>query len=57
MTEKLNYDDFKVKYLAKISQETIAQLEKIHNMNDLEQIIEQEFQIAYKEYLEGYESK
>jgi len=40
------------KYLAKISQETTAQLEKMHNMNDLEQIIEQEFQIAYNDYQE-----
>jgi len=57
MTEKLSYDDFKAKYLADIPQETIAQLEKMHNMNGLDQIIEQEFQIAYKEYLEGYENK
>ena len=55
MTEKLSYDDFKAKYLANIPQETIAQLEKMHNMNDLEQIIEQEFQIAYNDYLKGYE--
>jgi len=49
--KKLSYNDFKSKYLAKIPHETIAQLEKLHGISNLEKIIEQDSLNQYNDYL------
>ena len=57
MTEKLSYEDFKNKYLSRIPQKTIDEVEKLHDVNDLKEIIEQDAQKQYDEYCFKRENK
>ena len=56
MTEKLSYEDFKNKYLSRIPQKTIDEVEKLHDVNDLKEIIEQDAQKQYDEYCFRWEN-
>jgi len=53
---KLTYEDFKNKYLSKIPQKTIDEVEKLHGINYLKEIMEQDAQKQYEEYCFRWEN-
>jgi len=58
MTEKLSYEDFKtiLYFLSRIPQKTIDEVEKLHDVNDLKEIVEQDAQKQYDEYCFRWEN-
>lgn len=54
---KLNFEQWKEKYIAKISQEQLDFLKDTHGIENPEKIIEENHKIEYEKYVNGFWDK